>query len=58
MALIPNVSFEGELAGKQASLTEASLELHLNARSHLGLPQHDHLYPRATLTFFFSLSTC
>lgn len=53
MALIPNASFEGELAGKQASLTEASLEIHLNARSHLGLTQHDHLYPPHLDIFFF-----
>lgn len=45
MALIPNANFEEEVAGKQASLTEYSLEIHLNARSHLGLTQHDHLYP-------------
>lgn len=55
MALIPNASFEGELAGKQASLTEASLEIHLNARSHLGLTPHDHLYPPHLDIFFFSL---
>lgn len=31
---MPNASFEKELEGKQASLTEAHMEIHLNARGH------------------------